>query len=100
MPTSEQRKSVESRQELAAYLESGCKAADQWRLGTEHEQFGYTLDDLRPLPYAGERGIRSVLTGLADQFGWQPVLEDGLPIALQDGTGASVTLEPGGQLEL
>jgi glutamate--cysteine ligase len=91
---------VESRQELAAYLESGCKAADQWRLGTEHEKFGYTLDDLRPLPYAGERGIRSVLTGLADQFGWQPVLEDGLPIALQDGTGASVTLEPGGQLEL
>jgi glutamate--cysteine ligase len=69
-------------------------------MGTEHEKFGYRLDDLRPLPYAGERGIRAILTGLADRFGWRPVIEDGLPIALLDDTGASITLEPGGQLEL
>ena len=41
---------VESAGDLAAYLASGCKPEDQWRLGTEHEKFGYTLDDLRPLP--------------------------------------------------
>jgi glutamate--cysteine ligase len=69
-------------------------------LGTEHEKFGYTLDDLRPLPYEGERGIRAILMGLAEQFDWNPVMEDGLPIALLDDTGASITLEPGGQLEL
>jgi glutamate--cysteine ligase len=69
-------------------------------LGTEHEKFGYTQDDLRPLPYEGERGIRAILTGLAEEFDWQPVMEDGLPIALLDDTGASITLEPGGQLEL
>ena len=91
---------VESAQELTAYLASGCKPEDQWRLGTEHEKFGYTLDDLRPLPYSGKRGIHAILSGLAGQFGWRPVQEDGLLIALLDDTGASITLEPGGQLEL
>jgi glutamate--cysteine ligase len=91
---------VESAEELTAYLASGCKPEDQWRLGTEHEKFGYTLDDLRPLPYSGKRGIHAILTGLAGQFGWRPVQENGLLIALLDDTGASITLEPGGQLEL
>jgi glutamate--cysteine ligase len=91
---------VESRDALVAYLESGCKPESEWKLGTEHEKFGYTLDDLRPLPYSGERGIRTILTVLADNFDWNPVFEDGLPIALLDDTGASITLEPGGQLEL
>jgi glutamate--cysteine ligase len=91
---------VETVDQLLAYMASGCKPQNQWRLGTEHEKFGYTLDDLRPLPYSGKRSIHAVLTGLAEQFGWQPVLENGQPIALLDDTGASVTLEPGGQLEL
>jgi len=91
---------VNSKKELVEYLESGCKPKTDWKLGTEHEKFGYRLDDLRPLPYEGERGIRAILEALAAQFGWQPVLEDGRIIALVDETGASITLEPGGQLEL
>lgn len=91
---------VESKHELVEYLESGCKPASQWRMGTEHEKFGYTMDDLRPLPYEGERSIRTILTALADRFDWQPVNEDGRIIALTDDTAASITLEPGGQLEL
>jgi glutamate--cysteine ligase len=93
-------RTVESRAALVEYFESGCKPAASWRLGTEHEKFGYTTDDLRPLPYDGERSIRAVLTALADDFDWTPITEDGLPIALKDETGASITLEPGGQLEL
>jgi glutamate--cysteine ligase len=91
---------VETVDELLAYMAGGCKPQDQWMLGTEHEKFGYTLDDLRPLPYSGKRSIHAVLNGLAKQYGWQPVLENDLPIALLDDTGASITLEPGGQLEL
>jgi len=91
---------VETREELVSYLESGCKPESQWMLGTEHEKFGYTLDDLRPLPYSGDRSIHAILTGLADVCDWRPVLEDGQPIALVDDSGASITLEPGGQLEL
>jgi len=91
---------VEAADELVAYLASGCKPENQWRLGTEHEKFGYTLDDLRPLPYSGKCGINAILTGLSEQFDWQPVLENDQLIALLDDTGASITLEPGGQLEL
>ena len=58
------------------------------------------LDDLEPLPYEGERSIHAILTAMAERFAWRPVLEQGLPIALIDDTGASITLEPGGQLEL
>lgn len=91
---------VESKAELVEYLASGCKPESRWKLGTEHEKFGYTLNDLRPLPYEGDSGIHAILSGLAEQFGWNPVEEAGKLIALTDETGASITLEPGGQLEL
>ena len=91
---------IENRQQLIEYLESGCKPESEWKLGTEHEKFGFTTHDFRPLPYEGKSGIRSMLQGLADQFGWKPVYEQGKPIALLDDNGASITLEPGGQFEL
>lgn len=90
---------VTSRAELITYLESGCRPAADWRIGTEHEKFCYTLDDLRPLPYEGERGVRAVLEHLV-QLGWSPVTEAGRIIALTDDSGAAISLEPGGQLEL
>jgi glutamate--cysteine ligase len=91
---------LENQNQLVEYLESGCKPKTEWRLGTEHEKFAYTTDDLRPLPYAGERSIHAVLKGLQEQFDWRPVNEQGNLIALLNDTGASITLEPGGQLEL
>ena len=93
-------RTLENKAELVEYIESGCRPAAQWRLGTEHEKFGYTIDDHRPLPYEGDRGISAILGGLADRFEWQPVFEKDNVIALIDDTGASITLEPGGQLEL
>ncbi|NBB82931.1 MAG: glutamate--cysteine ligase [Alphaproteobacteria bacterium] len=90
---------IESTAQLAAYLESGCKPRDRWRIGTEHEKFAYRLSDLRPLPYDGPDGIGALLSRLT-RYGWQPVEENGNIIALSDGQGCSVTLEPGGQLEL
>jgi glutamate--cysteine ligase len=90
---------ITDRRQLVEYLEAGCKPAEAFRIGTEHEKFGYTHDDLRPLPYDGERSIRALLEGMAARFAWQPVLENGRPIALRRDK-ASVTLEPGGQFEL
>src|SRR5690606_28750830 len=84
---------------LAEYLASGCKPESDWRIGTEHEKFGYCKDSLKPLPYDGERSIRMVLEGLRDRYGWQPVLEGDKLIGLTL-NGANVSLEPGGQLEL
>lgn len=91
---------VTDRRELIAYLEEGCKPPKDWRIGTEHEKFAYTLENGRPLPYDGPRSIRAVLEALATRFGWTPVEEDGRVIALTDESHCSITLEPAGQLEL
>ncbi len=93
------RPPIEDTSELVAYLETGSKPAKDWRIGTEHEKFPYRLDDLRPLPYEGEMGIRAVLNGFT-KFGWEPVLENGNPIAMTKKGGGSISLEPAGQLEL
>uniref|UniRef100_UPI0039B8A4FA glutamate--cysteine ligase n=1 Tax=Albidovulum sp. TaxID=1872424 RepID=UPI0039B8A4FA len=90
---------IERFEDLAAYLESGCKPKDAWRIGTEHEKFGYCTDTLKPLPYDGPRSIRAMLEGIGSRYGWQPVLEQGNIIGLSR-DGANVSLEPGGQLEL
>ena len=89
---------ITDRSQLVDYIASGEKPAQQWRIGTEHEKFGFRLDDLRPPTFEGERGIEALLKGLT-RFGWQPVEEHGKVIALLR-DGASVTLEPAGQLEL
>ncbi|WP_299813953.1 glutamate--cysteine ligase [uncultured Jannaschia sp.] len=90
---------IESHDDLTAYLASGCKPRDQWRIGTEHEKFGYAEDTHAPLPYDGPRSIHAMLAGLRDRFGWSPVEENGHLIGLEK-DGANVSLEPGGQLEL
>lgn len=90
---------IENFDQLAQYLADGCKPKDQWRIGTEHEKFGYCKDTLLPLPYEGPRSIRVMLEGLRDKHGWAPVEEAGKLIGLEK-DGANVSLEPGGQLEL
>ena len=90
---------IESRDQLAAYLASGCKPPEDFRIGTEHEKFGYLRDGLAPLPYAGPCSIEAMLEGLRDRFGWAEVREAGALIGLTK-DGANVSLEPGGQLEL
>ncbi len=94
---------IESRDELIAYLESGCKPPADWRIGTEHEKIGFRRDDLRPVPYENERSIQALLLGVAERFGWEPIMEAGNVVALKDPScehGGSITLEPGGQFEL
>ncbi len=90
---------IEHRDQLAAYLDAGCKPRSDWRIGTEHEKFGYCRDTLNPLPYDGPRSVRAMLEGLRDAFGWAEVREAGHLIGLEK-DGANVSLEPGGQLEL
>ncbi|NBC32235.1 MAG: glutamate--cysteine ligase [Alphaproteobacteria bacterium] len=90
---------ITSKRQLVEYLESGCKPQELWRIGTEHEKFVFRLDDLRPAPYDGPRGIKALLEGLR-RYGWRPHFEGENLIALEDGHGGSITLEPGGQVEL
>ncbi len=89
---------ITGRAQLIDYLAGGARERSAFRIGTEHEKFGFRLDDLRPPTYEGERGIGAMLEGLT-RFGWERVEEHGTLIALKRGDG-SITLEPAGQFEL
>ena len=89
---------VTSKAQLVEYVAKGSKPKSAWRIGTEHEKFAFETRSLKRLPYDGPAGIRAMLEALT-RFGWEPVTEKGNVIALSQ-AGASVTLEPGGQVEL
>ncbi len=89
--------------ELAAYFEAGCKQQGSFRIGTEHEKFGFR----RPGSPFGEpwsapayepHGIHAMLDGIA-ALGWEGIHDQGQLIGLSR-DGESVSLEPGGQFEL
>ena len=121
---------VGSVDELVGFVRSGEKPPDRWRVGTEHEKIGLQSNrdsssglqgggaaaqrapargtlaggdrsrtNWTPLPYEGERGIGVLLDRIADADGWKRVREGDAVVALEKDR-ASITLEPGGQLEL
>ncbi|KAL0890888.1 hypothetical protein Bca101_014871 [Brassica carinata] len=85
-----------TREDLIAYLASGCKPKDKWRIGTEHEKFGLEVNTLRPMKYDQ---IAELLNSIAERFEWEKVMEGDKIIGLKQGK-QSISLEPGGQFEL
>ncbi|CDY41369.1 BnaC03g65140D [Brassica napus] len=82
------------REDLIAYLASGCKSKDKWRIGTEHEKFGFEVNTLRPMKYDQ---IAELLNSIAERFEWEKVMEGDKIIGLKQ---TLHSLEPGGQFEL
>jgi glutamate--cysteine ligase len=92
---------IQTRDELVAWLQKGIKPKTEFRIGTEHEKFPFTLAGHDPVPYDGQRGIRALLEGMRLLLGWEPIIEGDSIIGLTSVTGnAAITLEPGGQFEL
>jgi glutamate--cysteine ligase len=92
---------IESREQLVKWFEVGSKPKQQWRLGTEHEKFGFYRKTFAPVPYEGIDGIGAIVEGLGDKLNWEPILDKGRAIGLTDPSGGgAVSLEPGGQFEL
>ena len=89
------------REDLEQVFYEAHKPRAQWRVGAEAEKFGVVEATGEPLAYDGPLGVCRVLERLVAQHGWAPQREaPGAPvIALRRGA-ASVTLEPGAQLEL
>jgi glutamate--cysteine ligase len=93
---------LENIAQLKDWMVAGCKPPEDWRIGTEHEKFGYRLSDFSPLPYDGPDGIKAMLEGLM-AYGWDGKYEGDTLVGLsrpKEAGGGSVTLEPAGQLEL
>ena len=84
--------------DLIKWFEDGCKKKTEFKIGTEHEKFVYKLSNLKPVSYEENSGIKKILKSLT-RFGWEEVIENNYLIALKKDK-QSITLEPGGQLEL
>ncbi|MGV1950960.1 glutamate--cysteine ligase [Agrobacterium vitis] len=88
-------------EDMAAYMAEGCKPKETFRIGTEHEKFGFFTADLSPVPYFGEASISALLNGMQARLGWEPIIDGGNIIGLAGGSGqGAISIEPGGQFEL
>lgn len=90
---------IESLDDLLDYFVAGEKPREAWRLGLEHEKIGMHVATCTPVPYDGAAGIAALLDAMAQSGGGERVIEARQVVALDVGA-ASVTIEPGGQLEL
>ena len=90
---------IERFEQLAEMMAQGNKPKADWRIGTEHEKFGWLTDTRAPLPYAGPASVSALFAGLQARFGWTPVHEADNIIGMTR-NGANISLEPGGQFEL
>ncbi len=87
---------VDSFDDLVAYLSRGSRPADQWGIGSEMEK---VVVDAATGEAASFDRIEALLILLERNTGMRGVRESGRLIALF-GDRSSITLEPGGQLEL
>ncbi len=90
---------IEDPAQLVDFFRAGETPVEEWRVGTEHEKIALYADSLAPVPYEGDRGIHALLQALLSEHGFEP-LNDGERLVGLERNGASITLEPGGQLEL
>ncbi|GGB52936.1 glutamate--cysteine ligase [Roseibium aquae] len=92
---------IEDISTLAETLNAGCKPAEDFRIGTEHEKFGFRTRDLTPIGYEGPDGVEAVLNGMEAILGWERIEDQGKIIGLADPAGGgAISIEPGGQFEL
>lgn len=92
---------IEKHSQLVEWLSIGNKPKSEWRIGTEHEKFGFCSENLTPVPYEGEKGIKAILIAMKNKLGWEAIEDEGNIIGLYSAKGGgAISLEPGGQFEL
>jgi glutamate--cysteine ligase len=99
VPVTDPDRPIEGLDELVSYFHEAETPREDWRVGTEHEKVGIYSDSRKRIPFDGESGIERLLDRIAEDDGWARVHEEGRLIALLKDR-ASITLEPGGQIEL
>jgi glutamate--cysteine ligase len=84
--------------DLVRWFRERERPRDAWKVGLEHEKVLLRAGTLDPVPYEGEGGVGAVLRAFS-RFGYEPFEEEGRIIASQK-SGLTVSIEPGGQIEL
>jgi len=84
--------------DLVTWFRGKERPYEDWKVGLEHEKVLLRAGTTEPVPYAGPTGVEGVLRGFTT-FGYEPFEEEGRIIASQK-RGLTVSIEPGGQIEL
>jgi glutamate--cysteine ligase len=84
--------------DLVAWFREREHPVGTWKVGIEYETLPQVAGTLDPVPYEGPRGIEAILRAYS-RWGYVPFEENGRAIAAQKG-GLTVSIEPGGQVEL
>ncbi len=90
-----------TRDDLEELFVTSEKPPTAWRIGGEMEKFGVDRATGAPLQYDGPKGVGRIFEELVKRHGWHPESEtEGGPVIALTRGQASITLEPGAQLEL
>ncbi len=84
--------------DLVQWFRDRERPREGWKVGLEHEKVLLRAGTLDAVPYEGEHGVAAVLRAFS-RFGYEPFEEEGRIIASQK-NGLTVSIEPGGQIEL
>lgn len=85
--------------DLVRWFAERERPRETWKVGLELEKLGVVAGGTDPLPYEGPRSVSAILRAFTRRYGYSPFEEDGDIIASQCGT-LTVSIEPGGQIEL
>jgi glutamate--cysteine ligase len=91
---------VLSIEDLIAFFRDAERPTSNHKLGLEHEKFIYPVPSSNPVPYEGDSGIGALLAKL-QSYGYQAFRESPeQPVIALTRKAATISLEPGGQVEL
>ncbi len=86
--------------DLIDYFFQGIKDKNDLKIGVEHEKFVLNKSSKKQLSYEEPNGIKDILLQFVKK-GWTAIFDDNnTTIIALERFGESITLEPGGQIEL
>jgi glutamate--cysteine ligase len=85
-------------EDLVEVFRRSERPREGWKVGLEHEKLALRAGTVEAVPYGGDGGIAAVLRAFG-RFGYEPFEEEGRIIASRK-SGLTVSIEPGGQVEL
>jgi glutamate--cysteine ligase len=84
--------------ELVGWFRARERPRETWKVGLEHEKVLLRAGTIDPVSYEGDCGVAAILRAFS-RWGYEPFEEEGRIIASQR-SGLTISIEPGGQLEL
>lgn len=76
-----------------------AKHPNLFEIGLEYERISLNKNNTTA-NYFGEKGIENFLKAFSKKYNWEPIFEDNHIIGLKNKNSTTITLEPGGQLEI